>query len=245
MFKFITRLFAKKELEPAKIDNSVKYLITGLGNIGPDYAGTRHNIGFDVVDYLASKFDVQYKSERYGMLGSFKHKGRTFILLKPNTYMNLSGQAVRYWMQKEKIKINNLLIILDDLNLSFGKVKIKSKGSAGGHNGLKNIELLLNTNQYPRLRVGIGDRFGKGKQVDFVLGRWNNQEAPELPNIIKHAAEGVLNFGTIGLERSMNVTNKDVMAPPKKKKVKPKNPAPDAEGIKKTKDDLSSKNEDV
>lgn len=245
MFKFITRLFAKKELEPAKIDNSVKYLITGLGNIGPDYAGTRHNIGFDVVDYLASKFEVQYKSERYGMVGSFKHKGRIFILLKPNTFMNLSGQAVRYWMQKEKIKINNSLIILDDLNLSFGKVKIKSKGSAGGHNGLKNIEELLNTNQYPRLRVGIGDRFGKGKQIDFVLGRWNNQEAPELPNIIKHTAEGVLNFGTIGLERTMNVTNKDVMAPPKKKKVKPKNLENDSKSIEKSKEDLPSKKDDV
>lgn len=222
MFKFITRLFAKKELETSKIDNSVKYLITGLGNMGFDYEGTRHNIGFDVVDYLAAKFEVQYKSERYGMLGSFKHKGRTFILLKPNTYMNLSGQAIRYWMQKEKIKTDKLLVILDDLNLSFGKVKIKSKGSAGGHNGLKNIEQLLNTNQYPRLRIGIGDRFGKGKQVDFVLGRWTNKEAIDLPDIIKHAAQGVLNFGTIGLDRTMNVTNKDVTAPPKKKKTKPK-----------------------
>ncbi len=245
MFKFITRLFRKKELETPKIDNSVKYLITGLGNIGPDYAGTRHNIGFDVVDYLAGKFEVQYKSERYGMVGSFKHKGRTFILLKPNTYMNLSGQAVRYWMQKEKIKINNLLVILDDLNLSFGKVKIKSKGSAGGHNGLKNIEQLLNTNQYPRLRVGIGDRFGRGKQVDFVLGHWNDQEEAELPNIIKHTAEGVLNFGTIGLDRTMNVTNKDVMAPPKKKKVKPKNLENDSKKIEKSKEDAPKKKDDV
>jgi PTH1 family peptidyl-tRNA hydrolase len=245
MFKFITRLFAKKELEPAKIDNSVKYLITGLGNIGPDYAGTRHNVGFDVVDYLASKFEVQYKSERYGMIGSFKHKGRTFILLKPNTFMNLSGQAVRYWMQKEKIKITNLLVILDDLNLSFGKVKIKAKGSAGGHNGLKNIEELLSTNQYTRLRVGIGDRFGKGKQIDFVLGHWNNQEAPELPKIIKHTAEGVLNFGTIGLERTMNVTNKDVMAPPKKKKVKPTNLETNSKSVEKSKEDVAKKKEDV
>ncbi|WMX14851.1 MULTISPECIES: aminoacyl-tRNA hydrolase [unclassified Aureispira] len=221
MFKFIKRLFVNQELETSKIENSVKYLITGLGNIGPDYDGTRHNIGFDVVDYLADKFDVQYKSERYGMVGSFRHKGRTFILLKPNTYMNLSGQAIRYWLQKEKIKISNLLVILDDLNLSFGKVKVKSKGSAGGHNGLKNIEQLLSTSQYPRLRIGIGDRFGKGKQVDFVLGRWTNQEAADLPAIIKHAGQGVLNFGTIGLERTMNVTNKDLMAPPKKKKEKP------------------------
>lgn len=245
MFKFIRGLFAQKQLETSKIDDSVKYLITGLGNIGPDYEGTRHNIGFDVVDYLAGKFEVQYKSERYGMVGSFKYKGRTFILLKPNTYMNLSGQAVRYWMQKEKIKIDKLLVILDDLNLSFGKVKIKSKGSAGGHNGLKNIEELLSTNAYPRLRVGIGDRFGKGKQVDFVLGRWNNQEAAELPNIIKHSAQGVLNFGTIGLERSMNVTNKDVVAPPQKKKVKPKKLESNSEKIEQTKEDKSSKKDDV
>lgn len=245
MFKFITRLFAKKELETSKIDNSVKYLIAGLGNIGPDYDETRHNVGFEVVDYLAAKFEVQYKSERYGMIGSFKHKGRTFILLKPNTYMNLSGQAVRYWMQKEKIKISNLLVVLDDLNLSFGKVKIKAKGSAGGHNGLKNIEELLSTNQYPRLRIGIGDRFGKGKQVDFVLGRWNNQEAADLPDIIRHALQGILNFGTIGLERSMNATNKDVLAPPKKKKVKPKNLENDSESKEKPKDDKSSKKDAI
>ncbi|BDS14613.1 aminoacyl-tRNA hydrolase [Aureispira anguillae] len=221
MFKFIVDLFKKKNPETLKIDNSVKYLITGLGNIGPDYEGTRHNIGFDVVDYLAGKFDVQYKSERYGFVGSFKHKGRTYILLKPTTYMNLSGQAVRYWMQKEKIKASNLLVILDDLNIKFGQVKMKTKGSAGGHNGLKNIEQLLNTAQYPRLRVGIGDQFGRGRQVDFVLGRWTSEEEDLLPKIIKHAAEGVLNFGTIGVDRTMNLVNKNLNAPPKKKKAKP------------------------
>lgn len=222
MFKFIRGLFRKKSPEVSKTDNSVKYLIAGLGNMGPDYDGTRHNIGFDVVDYLAGKFDVQYKSERYGFVGSFRNKGRTYILLKPTTYMNLSGQAIRYWLQKEKIKLTNLMVILDDLNINFGQVKMKTKGSAGGHNGLKNIEQLLNTTQYPRLRIGIGDRFSKGRQVDFVLGRWTAEEEENLPKVIKHAAEGVLNFGSIGIERTMNMTNKNLMTPPKKKKTKPK-----------------------
>lgn len=231
MFKFIIGLFSKKEPKTSKIDNSVKYLITGLGNIGAEYNGTRHNIGFDVVDYLAAKFDVQYKSERYGFVGSFRHKGRTYILLKPTTYMNLSGQALRYWMQKEKIKLSNVLVILDDLNLQFGQVRMKAKGGAGGHNGLKNIEQLLNTAQYPRLRVGIGNKFSKGRQVDFVLGRWTEQEDVLLPKIIKHAAEGILNFGSLGLERSMNLVNKNLNTPPKppKPKKQPENPPKEKE----------------
>ncbi len=218
MFKFLKKLFQNKESLSTETDSSVKYLIAGLGNMGPDYEGTRHNIGFDVVDYLAGKFDVPYKSERYGFVGSFKHKGRTFILLKPTTYMNLSGQAIRYWLQKEKIKQENLLVVLDDLNLSFGHVRMKAKGGAGGHNGLKNIEQLLNTSKYPRLRIGIGNKFGKGHQVDFVLGRWTAEEEALLDTVIEHAAQGVLGFGTIGLERSMNYYNKDLNAPQKKKK---------------------------
>ena len=209
MIRFIINLF-KKKTTFIQTDPIVKYLIAGLGNMEAEYDGTRHNIGFAVVDYLAEKFDVTYKSERYGMVASFKHKGRTFILLKPNTYMNLSGQAVRYWTQKEKIKIENTLAVLDDLNLNFGQVRIKSKGGAGGHNGLKNIEQLLNTSQYPRLRIGIGNQFLKKQQVDFVLGRWSEEEAALLPEIIKHAAEGVLCFGTIGLERTMNSFNKNI-----------------------------------
>jgi len=224
MFRLLKNLFKKKE-SSIETDNSVKYLITGLGNVGADYSGTRHNIGFDVVDYLAAKFDVRYKSDRLGFVGSFKHKGRTFILLKPTTYMNLSGQAVRYWMQKEKIKPENLLVVLDDLNINFGKVKMKSKGSAGGHNGLKNIEQLLNTTQYPRLRVGIGDQFSKGRQVNFVLGKWTEKEEELLPKVIKQAAEGVLSFGTIGLGRTMNSFNKNLNAPPPK----PKQPKKDKE----------------
>jgi PTH1 family peptidyl-tRNA hydrolase len=222
MFKWLKKLWASSSEEEAqKNENIVKYLITGLGNPGVDYNGTRHNIGFDVVDYLAAKFEVSYKSDRHGYVGSFRHKGRQFILLKPTTYMNLSGQAIRYWLQKEKIKKENLLVILDDLNLKFGQIRLKGKGSAGGHNGLKNIEQLLQTGQYPRLKVGIGDRFSKGRQVDFVLGKWTAEEDELLPKIISHAAQGVLQFGTIGLARTMNNINTNVLEEKKKPKKKP------------------------
>ncbi|MGH1336261.1 MAG: aminoacyl-tRNA hydrolase [Aureispira sp.] len=219
MFKWWRKFWkgSLEEEESQKNDNTVKYLITGLGNPGAEYNGTRHNIGFDVVDYLAAKFEVSYKSDRHGFVGSFKHRGRQFILLKPTTYMNLSGQAVRYWLQKEKIKKENLLVILDDLNLKFGQVRLKGKGSAGGHNGLKNIEQLLQTNEYPRLKIGIGDRFNKGRQVDFVLGKWNMEEEPHLDKIIEHGAQGVLQFGTLGLDRCMNRVNTNVLEEKKKK----------------------------
>ena len=223
MFKWWSKLW-KGSSEEQKKENTVKYLITGLGNPGVEYNDTRHNIGFDVVDYLAAQFEVAYKSDRHGFVGSFKHKGRQFILLKPTTYMNLSGQAVRYWLQKEKIKKEHLLVILDDLNLKFGQIRLKGKGSAGGHNGLKNIEQLLQTNEYPRLKVGIGDRFNKGKQVDFVLGKWIEEEEEHLLKIIKHAAQGVLQFATIGIDRSMNRINTNVLE--EKKKVKKKTPKP-------------------
>ena len=223
MFSFFRKLFGEKQSSLSETDTTVKYLIAGLGNIGSEYNGTRHNIGFDVVDYLAGKFDVQYKSDRHAFVGSFRHKGRTFILIKPTTYMNLSGQAIRYWMQKEKIKQENLLVILDDLNIGFGHVKLKTKGSAGGHNGLKNIEQVLKSAQYSRLRVGIGNQYSKGKQVNFVLGKWTDAEEDKLMEIIKHSAEAVLSFGTIGVARTMNLYNKNLNAPPKKKKAPPKN----------------------
>lgn len=231
MFQWWSKLWkrSKGDAPTQKNDNTVKYLITGLGNPGAEYNGTRHNIGFDVVDYLAAKFDVSYKSERHGFVGSFKHKGRQYFLLKPTTYMNLSGQAVRYWLQKEKIKKENLLVVLDDLNIKFGQVRLKSKGSAGGHNGLKNIEAMLQTGEYPRLKVGIGDRFNKGKQVDFVLGKWIPEEEEHLDKIIKHAAEGVLQFATVGIERCMNRVNANVLAekkPPRKKTINKKEQLP-------------------
>lgn len=210
VFAFLKKLIVSDAQAQKEEDNSVKYLITGLGNIGVEYNDTRHNIGFDVVDYLAAKFEASYKSNRYGFTASFRYKGRTFILLKPTTYMNLSGQAVRYWLQKEKIKQQNLMIISDDLNIQFGQIKIKPKGSAGGHNGLKNIEQLLKTNQYPRLRVGIGNNYSKGRQVDFVLGKWAEDERPLLDKVIQHAANAVIAFASIGIERSMNQYNKDL-----------------------------------
>lgn len=222
MFAFIKKLLSKQQSPSKEEDLTVKYLITGLGNVGAEYNDTRHNVGFDIVDYLAAKYEVSYKSGRYGYTGSFRFKGRTFVLLKPTTYMNLSGQAIRFWLQKEKIKLPNLLVITDDLNIQLGQVKLKTKGSAGGHNGLKNTEQLLNTNKYSRLRIGIGNNYRKGQQVDFVLGKWKEEELPLLDKVIAHAAEAVLAYATIGVERTMNRFNQDLTKPKPVKKSKPK-----------------------
>ncbi len=203
MLKWLTRFFQKKEipLDP------MKYLIAGLGNMGAEYDDTRHNVGFEVVDYLAKKFEVAFKNDQLGDVAEFKHKGRTFVLLKPSTYMNRSGKAVRYWLQKKKIPQNNLLVIIDDLNLPFGKQRIRGKGSDGGHNGLKDIDQTLGNNKYARLRIGIGDDYHKGQQVDYVLGKWSDEEARQLPDIIKYAADTCTSFGTIGLNFTMNQFN--------------------------------------
>ena len=187
---------------------NMKYLITGLGNIGYEYDGTRHNIGFEAVDFLCKSLEGSWHGDHHGELAEVKYKGRTLILLKPNTYMNLSGKAVRYWLQKEKILVENSLVILDDLNLEFGKQRLRAKGSDGGHNGLKHIQEVLATDAYPRLRIGIGDNFSKGKQFNYVLGKWSEGEKAELPRILEKAAEVVKTFVTIGLERAMNVTGK-------------------------------------
>lgn len=205
------------------IDPAMKYLVVGLGNPGPQYDGTRHNVGFDVVDYLAAQKEVTFTKDRHAWVGQMKHRGRVYILVKPTTYMNLSGQAVRYWMQKEKIKPENLLVILDDLNIAFGQVRLKAKGSAGGHNGLKDIEATLQTKNYARLRIGIGEQYNKGQQVDFVLGKWTDKEAEGLSKIVEHAAKGVLQFGSVGAARAMNGINKDVL---QAKPPKPKGPLP-------------------
>ncbi|MBK7872560.1 MAG: aminoacyl-tRNA hydrolase [Saprospiraceae bacterium] len=186
----------------------MKYLIVGLGNMGADYDHTRHNVGFEVVDALAKEFDVAFKNEQLGDIAEFKHKGRTFILLKPSTYMNRSGKAVRYWLQKAKVPPENLLVILDDLNLPFGKQRLRGKGNDGGHNGLKDIDLILGNSNYARLRIGIGNEFQKGRQVDYVLGEWSKEEAAQLPEVLKYAADTVKSFGTIGLEMTMNQFNK-------------------------------------
>ena len=186
---------------------SKKYLIVGLGNIGAEYVNTRHNIGFKVVDYIADNANVSFETAKLGAIAEYSIKGRKLILLKPNTYMNLSGKAVKYWMDKENIAKENVLVITDDLNLPFGTIRIKAKGSDGGHNGLKNIQLILNTSEYPRFRFGISDEFKKGQQVDYVLGEWNDTEKEKLPERYRTAKEIVESFALAGLNETMNAFN--------------------------------------
>lgn len=186
---------------------SNKYLIVGLGNIGADYVNTRHNIGFKVLDFLARKEGLSFETAKLGTVAEYSFKGRKFILLKPNTYMNLSGKAVQYWMQKENIPLENVLVITDDLNLPFGTIRIKPKGSDGGHNGLKNINLVLNTQNYTRFRFGISDEFKKGQQVNYVLGEWSPEEEAKLPERLELSAEIIKSFGTAGLENTMTGFN--------------------------------------
>lgn len=205
MFQFINNFFKKRRAK--KQPDPMKYLIVGLGNMGADYDGTRHNVGFEVVDLLAKKFDVKFKNDMLGDLAEFKHKGRTIILLKPSTFMNRSGKAVNYWLQKHKIKYSNLLIVLDDLNLPFGRIKIKPKGKNGGHNGLKDIDQILGGNLYARLRVGIGSEFHSGQQVNYVLGKWNKEEQKTIESILEKSAECSLSFTTIGINFTMNEFN--------------------------------------
>ncbi len=184
-----------------------KFLIVGLGNIGAEYVNTRHNIGFKILDFFANKEGVIFETVKLGALAEFKFKGRTFLLLKPNTYMNLSGKAIQFWLNKESIQIENLLVITDDLNLSFGTIRIKPKGSDGGHNGLKNTNLILNTQNYARFRFGISDEFKKGQQVNYVLGEWDEHEKEKLSERLALASEVILSFGTAGLENTMTLFN--------------------------------------
>lgn len=184
-----------------------KFLIVGLGNIGEEYAGTRHNIGFDVVDHLANEAGVKFRSDRLADVAEVKHKGKILVLIKPTTYMNLSGKAVNYLMQAEKIGVDNVMVIVDELALPLGKIRIGPKGSDGGHNGLRNIQETLNTTNYPRLRFGISNEFNKGQQVDYVLGKWNSEEKTILAERIKIAADAVKAFAFIGLQRCMNEFN--------------------------------------
>jgi peptidyl-tRNA hydrolase, PTH1 family len=185
----------------------MKYLIVGLGNPGPDYIETRHNIGFKTLDALASASNVVFTPARYGDKAELKHKGRTYILIKPSTFMNLSGKAVNYWMQEEKIPADRLMIITDDLALPFGKIRIRAKGSDGGHNGLKSVQEVLGHNQYPRLRFGVGSDFNSGQQVQYVLSPWTQEESDALAPRLSVVADAILSFGSIGLERTMNFFN--------------------------------------
>lgn len=185
----------------------MKYLIVGLGNVGNEYENTRHNVGFDVVDHLAKEHDAKFELDRHAHYAQFKHKGRVFHLIKPTTFMNLSGKAVKYWMDQLKVPVENVLIVVDDLAIPFSSLRLKGKGSDAGHNGLKNINQILGTQKYPRLRVGIGDNFSKGKQIDFVLGKWSKQEEAELPFIIHKTYDIIISFATAGITRTMNQFN--------------------------------------
>lgn len=206
--KFITFLYKlfnnKKE---TKEELMKKYLIVGLGNIGEKYTNTRHNIGFKILDEVAAEYNISFETDKLGDVANFRFKGRTFVLLKPSTFMNLSGKSVKYWMQKENINIDNILIITDDLNIDFGTIRVKSKGSDGGHNGLKDIQEKLGTTQYPRFRFGVGNNYSKGRQVDYVLGEWNKEEESEFIERLPTAVKVVTSFGTAGLANTMNTFN--------------------------------------
>ena len=186
---------------------SKKYLIVGLGNTGADYVNTRHNIGFKALNHFANTHNIEFENRKLGALANYKLKGRTFLLLKPNTFMNLSGKAIKYWLDKEKIPTANLLVITDDLNLSFGTLRLRTKGSDGGHNGLKDIQDKLNTTQYSRLRFGISDEFSKGRQVDYVLGAWSDEETSKLDERLNRVSQSLISFGMSGINETMNQFN--------------------------------------
>jgi len=188
-------------------DKMKKFLIVGLGNIGEKYANTRHNIGFKILDYLAETNDITFETVKLGDISTFKIKGRTLILLKPSTFMNLSGKAIKYWLEKENIPLENLLVITDDLNLPFGSLRLKTKGSDGGHNGLKDTQDKLQTVKYNRFRFGISNEFSKGRQVDYVLGEWNEDENSKLKERLKISAELIKSFALAGVNATMNQFN--------------------------------------
>jgi peptidyl-tRNA hydrolase, PTH1 family len=204
MFEWIRNIFTTKEIA----SDSMKYLIVGLGNMGSEYNHTRHNIGFDVVDYMAKDDGATFKNDTLGDLTEIKYKGRTLILLKPSTYMNLSGKAVKHWMTKLKIQPENLLVLVDDLHLDLGLMRMRDKGSDGGHNGLKDIQEKFGHNNYVRLRLGIGKDFHPGQQVNFVLGKWKKEEQEKVEIMIEKAALAVKNFTTIGLKMTTETLNR-------------------------------------
>ena len=186
----------------------MKYLIIGLGNPGEKYKNSRHNIGFRVLDKLVSLSNISFSTDKLADVALLKHKGRKLVLLKPNTFMNLSGKAVNYWMQKEKISVNNILVVSDDINLPFSTIRIRSKGSDGGHNGLKDIIEVLQSTSFPRIKLGIGSEFSKGQQSDYVLGNWSDEETNLLEKKMDLAVKIILSFSTIGINRTMNDFNR-------------------------------------
>lgn len=207
MFWFFNKWFAKPNPKIESVDAMKKYLIVGLGNIGSEYEDTRHNIGFKILNHIASHEDLNFETQKLGAIAKLKLKGRQVILLKPSTYMNLSGKALKYWLQKEKIPLENLLVVTDDLNLPFGTLRLKTKGSNGGHNGLKDIEQQLQTTNYNRFRFGISNSFGKGQQVNYVLGKWSDEEAQQLPERLTTASEAIQFFVLSGIKITMNTFN--------------------------------------
>ena len=185
----------------------MKYLIVGLGNIGPEYLLTRHNVGFMALDRIAGEFETKFSMERLASYTEIKHKGKQIHLIKPTTFMNLSGKAVNYWMKELKIEKDNILIVTDDIALPYGKLRMKPKGSHGGHNGLRNIQEILGDSNYARLRFGVGDDFGKGKQIDYVLGNFKGEQFEQLPEHLNRASEMILSFCLQGLDKTMNLFN--------------------------------------
>lgn len=199
--------FKRSSKNDSNEDNMRKFLIVGLGNIGDKYHNTRHNIGFKILDFFAEQEACTFETQKLGDIANYKIKGRTVVFLKPSTYMNLSGKAVLYWLTKEKIPLENLLIITDDLNLPFGTLRLKTKGSDGGHNGLKDIQDKLNTTKYNRFRFGISDAFSKGRQIDYVLGEWTEEEDKKLPERLKKSVELINSFVLAGVNTTMNEFN--------------------------------------
>lgn len=208
MLRFLRSIFKSSKQSTAVEENNMKkFLIVGLGNIGAEYANTRHNIGFKILDHLAKKESLSFETQKLADVAVYRFKGRQFILIKPNTYMNLSGKAVSYWMVKEKVALENVLVITDDLNLPFGTIRLKTKGSDGGHNGLKDIQDKLQTTNYNRFRFGISNAFGRGRQVDYVLGQWTEEEEVKLPERLDISIELIKSFATAGVNRTMNAFN--------------------------------------
>lgn len=201
----------------------MKYLIVGLGNIGEEYSDTRHNIGFTVLDAFAAEFNASFTDKRYGAVCEVKYKARTFVLLKPSTYMNLSGNAVNYWLKKEKIPVENLLVIVDDIAIPLGSIRMRAKGSDGGHNGLAHINTILSTDEYTRIRFGIGNGFKKGSQISFVLGKWTSEEMKFINERIEIVIEMIKSFATIGTELTMTAFNKKGKIVPHDNPAKPVN----------------------
>lgn len=207
MFNWLRKVLRTKTSILKETDPMKKFLIVGLGNIGDKYLNTRHNIGFKILDELAQQEDLTFEDAKLGALVPFKYKGKSVLCLKPSTFMNLSGKAVRYWMDKEKVPKENLLIITDDINLPFGTLRLKGKGSDGGHNGLKSVQQLLQSSQYHRFRFGVGADFGKGRQVDYVLGEWSSEEDKHLKERLKKSADLIRSFVFAGPKNTMNQFN--------------------------------------